>query len=90
MTRTVHCRKYQRELPGLEAPPYPGPKGEIIFNEVSQQAWTEWQKYQTMLINERHLNMRDVESRQLLQSEMEKFLASEHYQAVEGYVPPES
>ena len=26
----------------------------------------------------------------LLQSEMEKFLASEHYQAVEGYVPPES
>ncbi|MDG2472347.1 MAG: oxidative damage protection protein [Pseudomonadales bacterium] len=90
MTRTVHCRKYQRELTGLEAPPFPGPKGEIIFNEVSQQAWTEWQKYQTMLINEKHLNMRDLESRQLLQSEMEKFLANEHYQAVEGYVPPES
>jgi Fe-S cluster biosynthesis and repair protein YggX len=43
-----------------------------------------------MLINEKHLNMRDLESRQLLQSEMEKFLADEHYQAVEGYVPPES
>lgn len=90
MTRTVHCRKYQRKLAGLEAPPFPGPKGEVIFNEVSQQAWTEWQKYQTMLINEKHLNMRDLESRQLLQSEMEKFLAYEHYQAVEGYVPPES
>lgn len=90
MTRTVHCRKYQRELPGLEAPPYPGSKGEVIFNEVSKQAWNEWQKYQTMLINEKHLNMRDVESRQLLQSEMEKFFASEDYQAVEGYVPPES
>tara|TARA_B100000768_G_C10964324_1_gene243062 strand:- start:55 stop:327 length:273 start_codon:yes stop_codon:yes gene_type:complete len=90
MTRTVNCRKYQRELPGLEVPPYPGPKGEVIFNEVSQQAWSEWQKYQTMLINEKHLNMRDVEARQLLQSEMEKFLSSENYQAVEGYVPPES
>ena len=90
MTRTVYCRKYQRELPGLEEPPYPGPKGEIIFNEVSQQAWNEWQKYQTMLINEKHLNMRDVTSRQLLQGEMEKFLSSEDYQAVEGYVPPES
>ena len=90
MTRTVNCRKYQRELPGLEVPPYPGPKGEVIFNEVSQQAWSEWQKYQTMLINEKHLNMSDVEARQLLQSEMEKFLSSENYQAVEGYVPPES
>ena len=37
MSRTVFCRKYQQELPGLERPPYPGPKGEKIFNEVSKR-----------------------------------------------------
>ena len=89
MSRTVMCRKYQKELPGLDAPPYPGPKGEAIFNEVSKQAWGEWQKHQTMLINEKHLNMRDAESRKFLQDEMEKFLAGEEFEQAEGYVPPE-
>ncbi|MCY4124856.1 MAG: Fe(2+)-trafficking protein, partial [Pseudomonas sp.] len=27
MTRTVMCRKYNEELPGLDRPPYPGAKG---------------------------------------------------------------
>ena len=35
MTRTVMCRKYQEELPGLERPPYPGAKGQDIFDHVS-------------------------------------------------------
>ncbi|HAB55827.1 MAG TPA: oxidative damage protection protein [Cellvibrionales bacterium] len=90
MTRTVLCRKYQREMPGLDTPPYPGPKGEEIFNHVSRQAWEEWQKHQTMLINEKHLNMRDMESRKFLQSEMEKFLSGEVFEQVEGFVPPEA
>ena len=89
MTRTIFCRKYQKELEGLANPPYPGPKGQEIFDTVSRQAWEEWQKHQTMLINEKHLNMRDAESRQFLQSEMEKFLAGEAFEQAEGYVPPE-
>ena len=39
MTRTVNCRKYKEELPGLERPPYPGAKGEDIYNNVSKKAW---------------------------------------------------
>ncbi|HAN29071.1 MAG TPA: oxidative damage protection protein, partial [Haliea salexigens] len=27
MSRTVFCKRYQQELEGLDAPPYPGPKG---------------------------------------------------------------
>ena len=34
MTRMVMCRKYKKELPGLDRPPYPGPKGQAVFNEV--------------------------------------------------------
>ncbi|MGB0958403.1 MAG: Fe(2+)-trafficking protein, partial [Litorivicinus sp.] len=31
MSRTVHCRKYNETLPGLQAPPYPGAKGIEIY-----------------------------------------------------------
>ena len=88
MSRTVFCRKYQKEMEGLDNPPYPGPKGEQLFENVSKQAWQEWQKQQTMLINEKHLNMRDPEARKFLQEQMEKFLSGEDYEQVEGYVPP--
>ena len=90
MTRTVFCRKYQAELEGLAAPPYPGPKGQEIFDTVSSRAWAEWQAHQTMLINEKHLNMMDADSREYLRGEMEKFLSGEDYDRAEGYVPPEA
>ena len=88
MTRTVQCRKYKQELPGLDRAPYTGPKGEDIFANVSKQAWDEWQKHQTMLINERRLNMMNAEDRKFLQTEMDKFLSGEEYAQAEGYVPP--
>lgn len=90
MSRQVFCRKHQQELPGLEAPPYPGPKGQDIFENVSKQAWGEWQTHQTMLINEKQLSLIDPETRKYLQQEMDKFLAGEEYDQAEGYVPPAS
>lgn len=90
MPNTVFCRKYQKELPALKAPPYPGAKGREIFEHVSQQAWTEWQKQQTMLINEKQLSMMNADHRRYLQEEMDKFFANEQHDVAEGYVPPES
>ena len=89
MTRTVFCRKYQQELEGLDNPPYPGPKGQEIYETVSRRAWEEWQAQQTMLINEKQLSLMDPETRKYLQGEMEKFLAGEDYDQAEGYVPPD-
>lgn len=88
MSRTVFCKKYQKELEGLDAPPYPGPKGQEIFEHISKQAWLEWQQHQTMIINERKLNMMDAEARKFLSEQMEKFLAGEEFARAEGYVPP--
>ena len=88
MTRMVMCRKHQQELAGLTRPPCPGSKGEDIYNNISQQAWDEWQTQQTMLINERHLNMMDAEDRKFLLSEMDKFFAGQDFAKAEGYVPP--
>ncbi len=88
MSRTVFCRKYQQELAGLNAPPFPGERGQDIYDNVSQKAWAEWQAHQTMLINEKQLSMMDPESRKYLQSEMEKFLSGQDFDKAEGYVPP--
>jgi Fe-S cluster biosynthesis and repair protein YggX len=88
MSRHVFCKKYQQEMEGLEAPPYPGPKGQEIFDSISKQAWQDWLAHQTMLINEKHLSLVDAEARKYLQQEMEKFFAGEEYDQAEGYVPP--
>ena len=89
MTSTVFCRKYQKDLPALASPPYPGNKGKEIFETVSRQAWQEWQKQQTMLINEKQLSMMNADHRRYLQEEMDKFFANEQHDVAEGYVPPE-
>jgi Fe-S cluster biosynthesis and repair protein YggX len=88
MSRTVFCKKYRKDMEGLDRPPYPGPKGQDIFEHVSKQAWQEWQAHQTLLINERRLNLLDPQTRKFLQEEMDKFLAGAEFAQAEGYVPP--
>ena len=88
MSRMVFCKKYKKEMEGLDAPPYPGAKGQEVFDNVSKQAWADWQSHQTMLINEKHLSLVDAEARKYLQGEMDKYFSGEDYDKAEGYVPP--
>jgi Fe-S cluster biosynthesis and repair protein YggX len=73
MTRTVQCVLLKREAPGLPRPPYPGPLGQRIHAEVSQEAWAGWVRHQTMLINEYRLTPVDPKARKFLEAEMEKY-----------------
>jgi Fe-S cluster biosynthesis and repair protein YggX len=88
MTRTVNCIKLGREAEGLDRPPYPGPLGQRIWAEVSKQAWAEWIKQQTMLVNENRLNLADARARQYLARQMEKHFFGEGADTAAGYVPP--
>jgi len=72
-SRTVQCVVLQREAPGLERVPYPGPLGQRIYEEVSQEAWAGWVRHQTMLINEYRLTPVDPKARKFLEAEMEKY-----------------
>ena len=87
--RQVLCKKYGEQLPGLPAPPLPGPMGQDIFENVSAKAWSEWQTVQTMLINEHHLNLIEPEARTFLADQMTRFLANEPHETPSGYVPPD-
>lgn len=88
MSRTVFCRRHQKELEGLERPPFPGTVGQQIFETVSKQAWQEWLKHQTLLINEKRLLLTDPATGQYLAGQRDRFLAGEAVDHAEGYVPP--
>ncbi len=87
MTRMIKCIKLGIEAEGLDNPPFPGLKGQYIFDNISKQAWQEWINMQTMIINEQRLESFDPKARKLLETEREKFLFSEDFKMPEGYIP---
>ncbi|MDH2924824.1 Fe-S cluster biosynthesis and repair protein YggX [Nicoletella semolina] len=87
MSRTVFCAFLNQEAEGLDFQLYPGELGKRIFDSISKPAWAEWIKKQTMLVNEKKLNMMNPEHRQLLETEMVNFLFEGKDVVIEGYVP---
>jgi len=87
MAHTVKCVLLGEELPGLERPPYPGPLGQRIYAQVSQQAWQQWLRHQTMLINEYRLSVIEPKARKFLEQEMEKFFFGGGAEKPQGYTP---
>lgn len=44
MARTVHCVRLDKAADGLDFQLYPGELGKRIFDNISKEAWAEWQK----------------------------------------------
>ena len=88
MARTVKCIKLGREAEGLDFPPYPGPLGKRLWEEVSKEAWAEWMKQQTMLVNENRLNLADAQARQYLVRQMENHFFGAGADAAPVRLPP--
>ena len=87
MARTVNCVYLNKEADGLDFQLYPGELGKRIFDNISKEAWGIWQKKQTMLINEKKLNMMNVEDRKFLEEQMTAFLFEGKEVEIEGFVP---
>ncbi|MES9975036.1 oxidative damage protection protein [Candidatus Thiodiazotropha sp. LNASS1] len=87
MSRTVQCVRLKREAEGLDRPTYPGELGQRIFENVSKEAWQEWLRHQTMLINENRLSPVDPKARQFLEQQMEQFFFGEGAELPPDYRP---
>ncbi len=85
--RTVFCAKLHKQLPGLDAPPWPGPLGQRIFEEVSQDAWEMWEERMKMILNEYRLLPFQKEAQDLVAKHMELFFFGDGQALPEGYVP---
>lgn len=88
MARMVKCVKLGREAEGLERITYPGALGKRIYENVSKEAWQQWVRQQTMLINEYRLSPIEPKARQFLEEQMEKFFFGEGAETPPDYVPP--
>ena len=73
MTRMVDCIKLGSQAEGLDFQPWPGDLGAKIFDNVSKEAWQEWLRQQTILINEYKLNPLDADHKKYLAEQMEAY-----------------
>ena len=85
MSKTVFCKKLQKELPAMTIPPMPGKKGIELMETVSLEAWEAWKSHQTTLINEKHLDLSKDEDRQWLLEQMEKYFNNEEVEQASGF-----
>ena len=85
--RLVRCVKLKKELPGLEAPPWPGELGQRIYNQVSAEAWRLWEERMRMILNEYRLLPFQKEAQQLIARNMEDFFFGEGTALPPDYVP---
>lgn len=88
MARVVHCLKLEKDLPGLDYAPVKGELGQRIYENISAEAWKQWLKHSTMVINEMRLNPSEVQGQQILREQMEKFFFGGGVRPPEGYKPP--
>jgi Fe-S cluster biosynthesis and repair protein YggX len=88
--RTVMCTKFRKELPGLDAPPWPGELGQRIYENVSAQAWKLWEDRMKMILNEYRLMPWQKEAQELISKHMEDFFFGEGAALPPGYVPQQT
>ncbi len=88
--RMVKCVKFQRELPGLDEPPFDNELGQRIYENVSKDAWKLWLEHMKMILNEYRLNLAERESQQIIKQQMEEYFFGEGAALPPGYVPPQT
>jgi len=87
--RTVFCVKLQKELPGLDEPPFDNhPLGQRIYEHVSKDAWRMWVEQMKMIMNEYRLNLGTREAQEFLLKQMEAYFFGEGAAVPADYVPP--
>jgi len=88
MSRMVHCVKFGKEMPGLDASPWPGELGERIYNNVSLEAWKLWEERMKMILNEYRLLPFQKEAQELMAKQMTEFFFSQGSAPPADFVPP--
>lgn len=84
----VFCVKLQKDLPGLDEPPFDTELGKRVYENVSQQAWNQWIEFCKMLLNEYRLNPARREDQEAIVKQMEQFFFGEGTTLPKEYVPP--
>ena len=85
--RTVSGVKFQKELPALDEPPWPGELGQRIYENVSIDAWKLWEERMKMILNEYRLMPWQKEAQDMVAKYMEDFFFGEGSALPPDFVP---
>lgn len=86
---TVFCVKFQRQLPGLDEPPFDAELGQRIYENVSAEAWRMWGEHCKMVLNEYRLNPANPADQQVIVQHMQQYFFGADAGLPPGYVAPE-
>jgi Fe-S cluster biosynthesis and repair protein YggX len=86
--RIVHCRKLNKDLPGLARPPYKNELGQKLFDEVSREAWDMWLKDSVKFINTYRVDLASSEGQKFMAKQCAIYFGFEEGEAAQtAYVP---
>jgi Fe-S cluster biosynthesis and repair protein YggX len=89
--RKVMCVKFQKEMPGLDEPPFDShPMGQKVFESVSKEAWKMWLEHMKMLMNEYRLNLGTQEAQEFLIQQMDNYFFGPGATLPPDFVPPKT
>jgi Fe-S cluster biosynthesis and repair protein YggX len=87
MAHMVKCVKLGREAEGLDEPPFDGPFGQKIYENVSKEAWAKWQEHMKMLLNEYRLQPWKPEAQEFIVEQMNAYFFGEGSNLPKEFVP---
>jgi len=89
-TRIVHCVKLNKDLPGLDRPPFPGETGQRVFENVSKEAFTLFLEHFKMIMNEYRLDLSSPESDKIFEDQMKEFFFGLGAKLPGEFTPPKA
>ncbi len=73
--KMVFCKKLGKNLPALSEAPLKGPVGQVILDNVSEEAWQDWVEAEIKIINEERLDLSEERAQIRLFEQMVEFLS---------------
>jgi len=70
----VNCSRFGEPRSRMAKPPFPGPLGKKVFDNVSLDAWNEWMSMGTKVINELRLDLTNPDHCEVYDQHMIEFL----------------
>ncbi|MFW6049909.1 MAG: oxidative damage protection protein [Myxococcota bacterium] len=88
--RLVHCKKLDKELPGLKNPPFPTELGQWIYENVSKEAWDMWLQESVRFINTYRVDLSSREGTEFMIKQLRIWLGIEEGELAQtAWTPPE-
>ncbi|MCY0989884.1 oxidative damage protection protein [Nannocystis sp. ILAH1] len=88
--RIVHCKKLDQDLPALPFKPFPNEFGQLLYENISLQAWQMWIRESPKFINTYRLDLQSKEGRDFLEKQMRIFFGFEQGDLADtAFVPRE-